>query len=244
MWNYLYYLASVGAISTIGYGLLYCYDKRMAEDLATQVSWNSVRAYHKINLEINNLKRLYIQKTRTRTSLSDDDEKQEEYAITLEEDTENIEFIGYNTKDNTTYKSYNIVNNDYINDNNFELMFLKKIEKGEVLYKRLNDKNEININIKMKKIDKPFIQIELCQGEMKQSIHKKLESFYIESNKLLDESFLNWYVRTFYSILLEDEYSLRIIDSDINMFNIVKGQFVNLNENKKYEVASINADEK
>jgi len=245
MWNYLYYLASVGALSTIGYGLLYCYDRRMAEDLATQVSWNSVRAYHKINLEINNLKRLYIQKTRTRTSLSDDDdEKQEEYAITLEEDTKNIEFIGYNTKDNTTYKSYNIVNNDYINDNNFELMFLKKTENDNILYKRLNDKGEIDINIKMKKIDKPFIQIELCQGEMKQSIHKNLEFFYIEGNRLLDESFLNWYVRRFYSILLEDEYSLRIIDSDINMFNIVKGQFVNLNENKKYEVKSINADEK
>ena len=85
MWNYLYYLASVGAISTIGYGLLYCYDKRMAEDLATQVSWNSVRAYHKINLEINNLKRLYReecrrQRGRTRTS-SSDDEEQEEYSI-------------------------------------------------------------------------------------------------------------------------------------------------------------------
>ena len=34
MWNYLYYLASVGALSTIGYGLLYCYDKRLAEDLS------------------------------------------------------------------------------------------------------------------------------------------------------------------------------------------------------------------
>ena len=114
----------------------------------------------------------------------------------------------------------------------------------KVLYKRLNDKEEININIKMKKIKKPFIQIELCQGETKQSIHNKLESFYIEGNKLLDESFLNWYAITFYSILLEDAYSLRIIDSDINMFNIVKGQFIKLVENKKYEVTSINADEK
>jgi hypothetical protein len=244
MWEYLYYLASVGALSTIGYGLLYCYDKRIAEDLATQISWNGVRAYHKINLEINNLKRLYRkecrrQKKRTRTPSSDDEEQEND---SLLEET-NLEFIGYNTKDNTTYKSYNIINNDYINDNNFELMFLKKIENDEVLYKRLNNKDEINVNIKMKKIDKPFIQIELCQGETKQSIHNKLVSFYIEGNKLFDSCFLNWYVKTFYSILLEDKYSLRIIDSDINMFNIVKGQFINLNENKKYEVKSINADE-
>jgi hypothetical protein len=246
MWNYLYYLASVGAISTIGYGLLYCYDRRMAEDLATQISWNGVRAYHKVNLEINNLKRLYKeecrrQRGRTRTSSSDDD-IEKECESTLEENK--LEFIGYNTKDDTTYKSYNIVNNDYINDNNFKLMFLKKIENEEVLYKRLNNKDEINVNIKMKKIKKPFIQVELCQGEMKKSIHNKLESFYIEGNKLFDESFLKWYVLTFYSILLEDTYSLRIIDSDINMFNIEKGQFINLNENKKYEVKSINADEK
>ena len=133
MWNYLYYLASVGALSTIGYGLLYCYDKRLAEDLATQISWNSVKAYHKINLEINNLKRLYIQKTRTRISSSDDEEQEQEqeYDSTFEDNDNKLEFIGYNTKDNTTYKSYNIVNNDYINDNNFELMFLKKMENDE-----------------------------------------------------------------------------------------------------------------
>jgi len=246
MWGYLYYLASVGALSAVGYGLLYCYDKRLAEDLATQVSWNSVKAYHKINLEINNLKRLYKEECRrqkTRTS-SSDDEQEQEYDNTFEDDENKLEFIGYNTKDNTTYKSYNIENNDYISDNNFELMFLKKIENDEVLYKRLNDKDEININIKMKKIKKPFIQIELCQGKTKQSIHNKLESFYIEGNKLLDECFLNWYMITFYAVILEDAYSLRIIDSYINMFNIVKDQFINLNENKKYEVTSINADER
>ena len=60
MWNYLYYLASVGAISTIGYGLLYCYDRRMAEDLATQISWNGVKAYHKINLEVALIQSLHI----------------------------------------------------------------------------------------------------------------------------------------------------------------------------------------
>ena len=117
MWYYLYYLASVGALSTIGYGLLYCYDRRLVEDLTTQISWNGVKAYHKIKLEINNLKRLYKeecrrQKTRTRTSSSDDEEQEQEYDSTLEDDDNKLEFIGYNTKDNTTYKSYNIENND------------------------------------------------------------------------------------------------------------------------------------
>ena len=55
---------------------------------------------------------------------------------------------------------------------------------------------------------------------------------------VLDRSFLDWYVKTFYSILLDEEYHLSIIDSDINMFKIQKDEYITLNPNKKYEVTS------
>ena len=87
---------------------------------------------------------------------------------------------------------------------------------------------------KMKITKKPFIQVELCQNENKSSIHKHLEHFYIENNKLLDKPFVSWYVKTFYGILLDDEYSLSIIDSDVNMFKLNSEQYVILTENKKY----------
>ena len=90
----------------------------------------------------------------------------------------------------------------------------------------------------MNKIEKPFIQIELCQNEGKTSIHKKLEGFYLKDNTLLDESFLNWYVKTFYGLLLDDNYKLSIIDSDINMFKIEKGQYIELNEKKQYQLVN------
>jgi len=229
MWDIVYYLAGVGMIGTIGYGFLWIYDRDMAQDVAQQVSWNSVKAYHKVNLEYDNLKRWYEINTRERIDRSDDEE--EDYAP-----KKDVEFLGYNTKDDTTYKSDILENNPYIDDNNFDLMFLiKKIEDKD-LYKRILDKNEINENIKMEKTKKPFIQVELCQREDKTSIHKHLEHFYIENNKLLDKPFISWYVKTFYGLLLDEEYSLSIIDSDVNMFKLNNAQHIVLSDNKKYSL--------
>ena len=230
MWDIVYYLAGVGMLSTIGYGFLWIYDRDMAEDVAQQVSWNTVKAYHKVRLECDNLKRWYEIKTRERVSRSDDEEDEEEISKT------DVEFLGYNANDDTTYKSDNLENNEYIDDNNFDLMFLiKKVEDKE-LYKRLLNKNEITENVKMEMTKKPFIQVELCQSERKTSIHKHLEHFYIENNKLLDKTFVNWYVKTFYGLLLEEEYSLSIIDSEVNMFKLKNDQHIILTENKKYSL--------
>jgi hypothetical protein len=233
MWDILYYLAGISAVGTVGFGLLFYYDRDTADEISTNVSWNAVKAYHKANLEIDNLKRWYNQQNRQRISKSDDEEENGDFSLDID-----IEFIGYNSKDDTTYTSFQLEDNDYINDTHFELMFLKKKVEEIELYKRITDKNDINPNIKIDKIDKPFIQVELCQGENKVSIHQKLVNFYVEENMLLDKLFLNWYLRTFYSIILDDNYNLSIIDSDINMFKIQNDEYVTLNPNKKYEVKS------
>ena len=88
----------------------------------------------------------------------------------------------------------------------------------------------------MEKIDKKFIQIELCQNDSKTSIHKNLEGFYLIDNTLLDYVFLKWYVNKFYGLLLSDTYKLSIIDSDINMFTLDKNQSITINKKKNYDV--------
>ena len=232
MWDIVYYLAGVGMIGTIGYGVLWIYDRDMAEDVAQQVSWNTVKAYHKASLEYNNLKRWYDVNTRERIDKSDDEDNTE-----LEEAMQkNIEFLGYNESDDTTFTSDDLENNEYIQDNNFDIMFLIKNIENDKVYKRILDKNEISENVKIEKIVKPFIQIELCQNENKTSIHKHLENFYVEDNKLLDKTFMNWYVKTFYGVLLDEDYTLSIIDSDVNMFKINKEQHIVLTQNKKYNL--------
>ena len=110
MWDIVYYLAGVGMIGTIGYGVLWIYDRDMAEDVAQQVSWNSVKAYHKANLEYNNLKRWYEVNTRERLDRSDDEADAELDEIVQKD----IEFLGYNESDDTTFTSDEIEDNEYI----------------------------------------------------------------------------------------------------------------------------------
>jgi len=232
MWDIVYYLAGVSFVGTMSYCFLYICDKDSAEYIAQKASWNAVKAYHKTKLEINNFKRWYNVNTRERGYKSDDKEN-----IELEERiNNNVEFIGYKESDDTTYTSYILENNQYIQDTDFDLMFLKKKESNTDLYKRIKEKSEVDKNIKMENIDKQFIQIELCQNDTKTSIHKTLEGFYLIDNTLLDYMFLKWYVNKFYGILLADSYKLSIIDSDINMFKLEKNQSIILNRKKNYDV--------
>jgi len=234
MWDIIYYLAGVSVVGSISYGILYICDRDSAEYIAQKASWNAVKAYHKTNLEINNLKRWYNVNTRERVYKSDN-----EGNIELNEVTNNIEFVGYKESDETTYTSCILENNKYIEDTNFDLMFLKKKDNDTHLYKRLTDKTKLDKNMKMEKIDKQFIQIELCQNNTKTTIHKKLEMFYLKENTLLDYIFLKWYVNTSYDLILEDSYKLSIIDSDINMFNLDKNQGIMLKSKKNYDVKTI-----
>jgi len=230
MWTLFTYLAGVTFMSTVGYGILYVYDREMAQEFAQNVSWNAVKTYHRVNLEVNNIRRWYDVSTRERISRSDDEEDNE---IELEEINDNIKFIGYSENDDTTYTTTEFIDNEYINENDFDLMLVKNDD--EDLYARLKDKNDIS-SVEHKKIDKPFIQVELCQDESKTSIHKKLEPFYLNGNEILDEKFLNWYVRTFYGIELDENYKVSIIDSDVNMFKIEKGMTIKLTEDSGYEI--------
>jgi hypothetical protein len=226
MFDIVYYLAGVSIFGSVSYCILYIYDRDSLDYIAQKSSWNAVKAYHKINLEIDNLKRWYYA-------------NEVEEIVELDEITDTVEFIGYKESDDTTYTSTSLENNKYIQDTDFDLMFLKKKENDVELYKRINEKTEVDKNIKMEKVDKQFIQIELCQNSNKTSIHKNLEGFYLTDNTLLDYVFLKWYVNKFYGLLLADTYKLSIIDSDINMFNLDKNQSIIINRTKNYDIIQV-----
>jgi len=226
MFDIVYYLAGVSIFGSMSYCILYIYDRDSLDYIAQKSSWNAVKAYHKINLEIDNLKRWYYA-------------NEVEEIVELDEITETVEFIGYKESDDTTYTTTSLENNKYIQDTDFDLMFLKKKENDVELYKRINEKTEVDKNIKMEKVDKQFIQIELCQNANKTSIHKNLERFYLTDNTLLDYIFLKWYVNKFYGLLLVDTYKLSIIDSDINMFNLDKNQSIIINRTKNYDIIQV-----
>ena len=243
MWSTLYYVFGASAVSTIGFGLLYYLDRPRAQQITQELTWNTVKLYHKINLECSKMQKLYCPDN-IKESKSDD-EKEDSY---LDDDDFEIEgdyeFIGYNLGNThiTKYSSFNIENNNYINETDFDLMFVKKNDTK--LYKRIKNKCDIRGDIDISKIEKPFIQVELSLENMDENItiHKNLESFYVNDNDILDKTFLKWYAKTFYDLTVSENYKLNIIDSDINMFNINKEQYLQIKNDDKsnYKIMEMN----
>ena len=242
MLNYIYYLFGAGLFGTVGFGIYYIMNPDNASEIAQKITWNGIKCYHKTKNEIKkindqftklqkkskmkkrDLSKFNVKFKKTDCTYSDNDE---------ELDDNNIEFIGYKINDDTTFTTYDL-EDEYIYNNTFDVIFLKKEENNKNIYKRLLNKNEIEKEKEnFELIQKPFVQVELVQNNEKVSIHKKLENFYVKNNVILDEKFLIWFVKYKYFVNLVDQYQINIIDSNINMFNIKKNQKVRiLTDNK------------
>lgn len=218
----IYYLAGISVLGGIGFGLLYFYDEHVATGIIEDFSWSAVRAYHRVNMETNNLRR-YLENEIIDEKNSDKEESDEE------DELENvIKFIGYN-KDGSIYTSIKLKNNSYINDEHFDLMLL--LNENEGVYKRINQKEEINNECLFEKVEKPFLSVEIEQNGERIAIHDNLKRFYINGNMLLDQIFLKWYLESFLGMNLEEGYKIHIIDSNIDMQQLQYDQSVNIQSN-------------
>lgn len=237
MLNYLYYLASFLGIGTVGYGVCYILNKEKTEEITQSVIWNSVKQYHRVKLDCMKFKNWYINKVRENMR-----EMREEYDSGYSEDEESdtekteISFLGYNKKDGTSFKTSDF-NSEYLIDEEFDLMFLVEESNDEKYYKRVLDKSELD---KIKEedfeiVDKPFIQVEYEVNDKRFSIHKNLTKFYVDDTSMLDVPFLEWYMKEFYDEDLNDDYKLKIIDSDVNMITLDKSNSIKIKDGK-YEI--------
>ena len=216
----VYYLAGVSVVGTIGFGLYYLYHESAATAIIEEISWSAVRAYHRVNMETNNLRR-YLENEFSEGKNSDVEEEEE----SEEEEEKLVSFVGYNN-DGSTFTSDELENNNYIDDESFDMMMLVKKEDELKLYKRINEKGEISSEVKFEKVTKPFLSVEVEQNNNRIAIHDKLQGFYISGNVLLDKVFLKWYLEEFYSMNLEEDYKIHIIDSNIEMHKIQFDQSV------------------
>ena len=220
----LYYLAGVSVVGTIGFGLFYLYDESTATAIIEDFSWSAVRAYHRVNMETNNLRR-YLENEFVESKNSDIEEEYE----SEEEEEKLVNFLGYNN-DGSVYTSYKLENNNYIDDENFDMMMLVKKDKEQNLYKRIHEKAEIDNEHSFETTIKPFLSVEIEQNNNRVAIHDKLKGFYIKGNMLLDKIFLKWYLEEFYGMNLEDDYKIHIIDSNIEMHKIQYDQSITIQE--------------
>ena len=230
----LYYLAGVSVVGTLGFGLFYLYDESTATAIMEDFSWSAVRAYHRVNMETNNLRR-YLENELSEGKNSDIEEEYE----SEEEEPKLISFIGYNN-DGSVYTTEELDNNRYIEDENFNMMMLVKKEEDAKLYKRIHEKGEISSEVTFEKVTKPFLSVEIEQNNSRVAIHDELKSFYINGNMLLDKVFLEWYLEEFYSMNLEEDYKIHIIDSNIEMHKIQFDQSVTIQSKEQlYSITQV-----
>ena len=75
-------------------------------------------------------------------------------------------------------------------------------------------------------MEKPFIQVELKQQGETIEIHKFLKEHYFASNKILDKDFLEWFLPFYGFKKLGEQYELKIIDHNVEMFTLRSNQYI------------------
>lgn len=243
MLNYIYYLFGAGILGTVGFGIYYIVDPEGAQEIAQKATWNSVKCYHRVKHNIKkinkNIDKFQKKQKLELAKLNIKFKNNIKYSSDDEVEKNDIEFIGYKLKDDTTFTTYDF-SNDYIFDNSFDLMFLKKEENDKNIYKRIiNVKNLKNKSEKFPIINKPFVQVLIEQNNEKTAIHKNLQNFYVKNNIILDEAFLVWFMKYKYFITLNDNYKIHIIDSNINMFTLNNNERIKISDEENDETYKI-----
>ena len=223
MYNILYYGLGATIISSCSMGILYAIDPQLANNITNNISWNMVKMYHYFKYKYDKNKKLYKKITNSKNE--------------NENNNFNLIFIGYTCNNNNSYTTINL-SDQYLKDNSFDIMFLMYKNK----YKRMISKDDVFKLIEMDntKLDDYFdinnktkilLQVQIEQYNQKIDIHEFLNQFYMNDNKILDTTFLEWYLYEFYAIQVDKGYKLNIIDGDINIFNISSVEYLIINKN-------------
>lgn len=208
LWNYVLFPLILTAGAT---GISYVVKPKETMVFASTISWYSVNFFSKASI-------YYEELTKTIPVIVEDDEGKEEKP--------SLSYYNNNTQIYLGDDYENIEKSWWDNLQNIYLLFLKKDGKYKILYnyKDLSD-------VKWEDIDKPFIQVELLQNNKEPlDICKKIDKFHINGNIILGHKFLEWLLWKCYDLELDDDYTLKIFDKDVNMYEIKKGQSIKLLE--------------
>lgn len=228
--NLIYYAFPVSILAG-AVGIYYIYYPPKINNIAVNLSWNISRMYIECCDASNSLGNIInkLNEICDESGYLADSEGDSEEDTYVEEDPlipvkSKISLIYYSNKTETCFLSDNI--DDVIVKDVLSkfpsIIFVKSEIDGKLFYKRTMEPNKDDIIEPLK--DNPFLQVEYIikeDGEDKiHDIHQYLNGFYINGNTILDRDFLEWYLSYYYDLTCAQEYILRIIDKDINMFDI------------------------
>ena len=130
-------------------------------------------------------------------------------------------------------------------DDEYDLKMIEKHIDNKTYYKRLYEKDLNNLIVDNHFFfgflnERPFLQVEYEDTSGKKiDIHLELKPFYIDRNRILDKKFLIWFMNKYYAYdITEKEYTLNIMNNNINMFKITSTDYVVLRNDTdiKYEI--------
>ena len=230
---FFYYLFASGTCAATAAGLLYLYDKNKAETVFYNMTWTFVTVC--AHLE-DFYDKTFKRKKENNNKKDDGDSEFEEFVDTIAENnkiscSQKITF--YDPKNKNYETCYELPDRD-----DLEWGFVKKKIDDKCKCRIYDDiKTRVSGDDEFVVIEnKPFLQVELVQNEKKKEIHEYLPYFYLKGNKLFDKNFLRWYLNYWYQIDLEDDYSLNIIDHEINIIQIKPNQHLILEDKGNYSI--------
>jgi hypothetical protein len=225
------YIVIPTLLSASALGVYYVWSPEDSKKLISSIAWYGVNMY-------------------SRAAIYYETFAQYEYSLSEEEDDfEEEESLSYYNNENQIIVSlgtdYKTLPDEWWNDskNNVNLLMLKKSLCDNIQYKIFHKHKELmKSEIDWVTMEKQFVQVELEQDGEVIDIHKHLDQFYIVGNSILSESFLRWYLKSWYNIELCNEYTLKIFDKDVNLFSIGPESYISLG-NEKYSIIDITENE-
>jgi len=199
-YEFCYYVGITGSLVVTSGGILYYVNRKAFNNILIRVGWNSFKV---------------LETLQHHWSWFDDYINPGNISKVFEEKKH---IISYTAGDGQTQTSVAV-------PPIYDMLFVKHKVGGKTLCKRVKTREEVE-HIDFVPIPKPFIQIELKQDGESMEIHDYLEYFYVDGNHILDPLFLKWYMKYWFQVNLSDDYTLHIIDTDVNIVELTPKQSI------------------
>lgn len=154
----------------------------------------------------------------------------DESIVNDKEDIEEIKKDLFEIKDNKKYElSLDITKEKFISKLKESIIVLSINDNMKLL--KEEDYEDIN---KLEKIDiikdKIFLQIILSFNGKETEIQSKIKNYLVEKNILFEYDFLKWFMDYNYNIKIDENYEISIMDNNINLFTVKKGESIKIIE--------------
>lgn len=98
----------------------------------------------------------------------------------------------------------------------------KHPDSNKIMFQRIVDSTTMKHLQHVEECKNPFIQVELTENETTTDILKDLTPFFLKNNVVLDQVFLEWFIYYYYDRELDENYTLNIIDGEVNTISLTK----------------------